>query len=137
MNLHTKSEAQDYLKGLWGNAPEALLGCVIIDFLSRHTDAVHIPFSRFFEIAHQHQIGDKSVVFNVVNYLTGTDLNLLQSGFEYIDGDVVAELDAIQVRAAKSHKINPLTGEEDEEIGGKIFMFFFPSELARQALVTE
>lgn len=131
----TKNDAQNILRELWADMPEAHLGCVIIDFLSAHTDAAHISFSQFFEIARANQIRDDDVVVNVVNYLTGTDLNLLTIAFEYIDGDIVELLEPSQVRAAKYAKINPLTGEADEELGNKIFMFFLPSELAKQALV--
>jgi hypothetical protein len=131
----TKIDAQNILRELWADTPEARLGCVIIDFLSKHTDAAHIPFSQFFEIARENQIGDNDVVANIVNYLTGTHLNLLNTGFEYIDGDIVEQLEPSQVKAAKYNNINPLTGETDDEIGDKIFMFFLPSELAKQALV--
>lgn len=123
------------LKELWEEKPEALLGCVIIDFLSDHTDAVHIPFSQFFELAKRNDIRDTDVVLNIVNYLSGANLKLLDTGFELIDGDTVEQLEPSQVKAAKCDNINPLTGETDDEIGEKIFMFFLPSNLAKQALV--
>ncbi len=130
-----KSEAHSILLELWAGMPEAEAGRVIVDFLAEHTDAAHISFAQFFEVAFQAHILDQRVVLNIVNYLTGADLNLLNTGFEYIEDDIVQPLEIEQVRAAQYRKINPLTGDEDADIGGKIFMFFLPSELAKKALV--
>lgn len=131
---HSRNDAQNVLKEVWGNNPEADFGRIVIDFLSAHADAVHIPFAQFFEIARAHDFEDKNVVLNVINYLTGTHLNLLKTAFEYIDGETVELLEPAQVRAAKQQKINPITGDTDEEVGTKIFMYFLPTELARKAL---
>jgi hypothetical protein len=131
----TKIDAQCVLRTVWGDKPEADFGCVVIDFLSAHADAVHIPFTQFFEIARANQIDDNGVVLNIVNYLTGAHLNLLRTAFEYIDGDTVESLEQAQVRAAKFDKINPLTGDTDEEVGDKIFVYFVPTNLAKEALV--
>jgi hypothetical protein len=130
-----KSDAHSILQELWEGTPEAEAGRLIVEFLSAHTDAVHISFAQLFNVVHKSNTADRSAVLNIVNYLTGSDLNLLKTSFEYIEGDIVQLLDVEQVRAAQYRKINPLTGDEDAEIGGKIFMFFVPSDLAKKALV--
>lgn len=130
----SKTDAQHILRTVWENNPEADFGCLVIDFLSVHGDSAYIPFAQFFEIARVNRVGDNNVVLNVVNYLTGNHLNLLKPAFEYIDGETIKLLEASQVRAAKQNKINPITGDEDEEVGEKIFMYFLPTELARKAL---
>ncbi|RFP23897.1 hypothetical protein [Duganella sp. BJB476] len=132
-----KSAAHSIIGELWAGRPEADAGHVIVDFLAAHTDAVHISFAQFFEIARQAEIKDQNVVLNIITYLTGTDLQLLKTGFEYIEEEIVKPLDIEQVRAARYNKINPITGDEDDEIGSKIFMYFIPSDLAKTALVAE
>jgi hypothetical protein len=132
-----KSAAHSIIGELWAGRPEADAGHLIVDFLAAHTDAVHISFAQFFEVARQAEIKDQNVVVNIVTYFTGADLHLLKTGFEFIEDDVVQPLDIEQVRAAKYNKINPITGDEDAEIGSKIFMFFMPSDLAKTALVAE
>lgn len=130
----TKNDAQHVLLEVWANKPEADFGCVVIDFLAEHADSIHIPFAQFFEIGRVHGIRNNDVVLNVVNYISGTDLQLLTTAFEYIDGETVEPLDQAQVRAAKYEKINPLTGETDEEVGEKIFVYFVLTDLAKQVL---
>jgi len=132
-----KGAAHSILRKLWANRPEAEAGRVIVDFLAEHTDAAHISFAQLFDVAWQAKIKDQAAVLNIVNYLTGGDLNLLKTGFEYIDDEIIQPLDIEQVRAAKYQKINPLTGDEDADVGKKIFMFFMPSELAKTVLVAE
>jgi hypothetical protein len=133
-NPQNRSEAHSILMELWAGRPEAEAGRVIVDFLAQHTDAVHISFAQLFEVARQAQVPDRSAVLNIINYLTGADLNLLKTAFEYIEDDNAQPLDVEQVRAAQYRRINPLTGDEDANIGSKIFMFFLPSELAKKAL---
>lgn len=132
-----RNAAHSIIGELWAGRPEADAGHVIVDFLAAHTDAVHISFAQFFEVARQADIKDQHAVVNIVTYLTGADLHLLKTGFEFIEDDVVQPLDIEQVRAAKYNKINPITGDEDAEIGSKIFMYFIPSDLAKTALVVE
>lgn len=130
-----KNDALAILQKLWAGKPEAEAGRIIVEFLSAHTDAVHISFAQLFDVVGKTRQMDQSAVLNVINYLTGSDLSLLRTGFEYIEGDIVQPLDIDQVRAARFRQINPLTGDKDEEIGSKIFMFFLPSDLAKKALV--
>ena len=132
-----KSDAHLILTELWAERPEAEAGRAIVDFLALHTDAVHISFSQLFAVADEVRIKDRAVVLNIINYFTGADLNLLTTGFEYIEDETVQPLDIEQVRAAKFNNINPVTGDEDSDIGKKIFMFFKPSQLAKTALVVD
>lgn len=131
---HNRSEAQAVLGAVWGERPEAACGRVIIDFLSEHPNAAHIPFAQFLEIARINEIRDTDVVLNIVNYLTGSHLHLLRTAFEYIDGETVEPLNVHQVKAAQQSKVNPLTGDTDEDVGDKIFVYFVPTELARKVL---
>jgi hypothetical protein len=131
-----KNEAIEALTSLWKGRPEAAFGCAIIDYLSVHLDARHIPFSEFFRIATDGKPAEQAVVLNIVNYLSGAQLHLLAKGFEYIEDDFVTEIDSQQARAAYDANINPLTGQFDEVVQKKIFVYFMPSETAKDVLGT-
>ncbi len=134
MTPQNKNEAIEVLTSLWKGRPEEAFGCAIIDYLSDHLDARHIPFSEFFRIALDGKPADQEVVLNIVNYLSGAQLHLLAKGFEYIEDDSVTEIDSQQARAAYDASINPLTGQFDEAVKKKIFVYFMPSEAAKNLL---
>jgi hypothetical protein len=129
-----KNEALQALATLWKGRPEAEFGCAVIDYLSSHLDARHIPFSEFFRIAAAKNFGERDAILNIVNYLSGAQLHLLAKGFEYIEDDRAIEIDSLQAKAAYDANINPLTGQFDEEVKKKIFVYFIPSETAKQVL---
>jgi hypothetical protein len=129
-----RNDAQNFLDEVWGNSPETAFGHLVIDFLSSHTDSVHIPFAQFLEIARANKIQNNDVVLNIVNYLTGANLHLLRTSFEYIDGETVEPLDVLQVKAAQQFRVNPITGDVDEAVGDKIFVYFVPTDLAKEVL---
>ena len=76
----------------------------------------------------------KSSVLNIVNYLSGAHLHLLSKRFEYIEHDSATEIDSLQAKAAYDASINPLTGQFDEAVKKKIFVYFIPSDTAREVL---
>lgn len=131
---NTKAEAQDILRGIWHGRPEADFGCLIINYISENLSARYLPFSDLFKLAKSNHIEHQDVVLNVVNYLTGAHLPLLDTGFEYIEDETVEYLEPDQVKAAYEENINPLTGYFDEDVSKKIFMYLLPSEAAKSAL---
>lgn len=131
---HNKNEALDVLNTLWHGRSEAVFGRAIIDYLSAHLDARHIPFSEFFRITSEGKFAEQDVVLNIVNYLSGAQLHLLAKGFEYIEDDRATEIDSSQAKAAYEANINPLTGQFDDAVKKKIFVYFSPSETAKEVL---
>lgn len=129
-----KNEALQVLATLWKGRPEAEVGCAVVNYLSSNLDARHIPFSEFFRIAADQNFEKPDAILNIVNYLSGAHLHLLAKGFEYIEDDRVIAIDSLQAKAAYDANINPLTGQFDEAVNKKIFMYFFPSETAKQVL---
>lgn len=131
---NTKAEAHNILQGVWHGRPEADFGCLIINYISENLDAKYLPFSDLFKIARSHHIEQQDVVLNVVNYLTGAHLPLLDAGFEYIEDEIVEGLNPDQVKAAYTENINPLSGYIDQDVAKKIFMYLLPSKAAKSAL---
>ncbi|MGX9732316.1 hypothetical protein ACWYXO_17050 [Janthinobacterium aestuarii] len=134
MRPRNKNEAQEILITLWRGRPEAAFGCAVIDYLSNHLDARHIPFSEFFRLGADGKPAEQTVVINIINYLSGAHLHLLAKGFEYIEGDLPIEIDSLQAKAAYDASINPLTGQFDEAVKRKIFVYFMPSDAAKEVL---
>jgi len=129
-----KHDAIEVLAALWNGRAEADFGCAIIDYLETHLDARHIPFSEFFRITANGEFAEQDVVLNIVNYLSGAHLHLLSNRFEYIEDDSATEIDSLQAKAAYRASINPLTGQFDETVKKKIFVYFVPSDTAREVL---
>lgn len=134
MHPQNKNEAQEILIALWRGRPEAAFGCAVIDYLSNNLDARHIPFSEFFRLSVDGKPTEKAVVLNIVNYLSGAHLHLLAKGFEYIEDDLPIEIDSLQAKAAYDASINPLTGQFDDAVRRKIFVYFMPSDAAKEVL---
>ncbi|WP_128140947.1 hypothetical protein OPV09_02230 [Janthinobacterium sp. TB1-E2] len=134
MKFNNKTEVREALESIWRGRQEADFGRVVVEYLSLHLDAKHIPVSEFFKIAHNVNISAPDVILNIVNFFSGAHINLLDAGFEYIEKDDIEDLDSDQVRAAYDGKINPLTGQHDEDVAKKIFMYFLPSDVAKIAL---
>ncbi|NQE51899.1 hypothetical protein [Herbaspirillum rubrisubalbicans] len=133
--MQSKEDAHEILSDLWKGRPEEEAGRLIIEYLAQHIEAKHISLADLIQVASKQE---RRAVLNIINYLSGEDLNLLDSKFEYVaeDESSIFELDLAQVKAARSQFINPLSGESDEDVLDKIFMFFVPSDLAREALKT-
>lgn len=134
MMLNNKAEIITYFNSVWAERPEAAIGLVIIEFLAMHIDsAKQYSIATFFDVAKQVSGQEKNAVLNVVNYLSGSDLNLLAVNVELIEDNEVFMLDDEQVVAAKN-MINPRTGEIDPDIKSKLFLIFSPSDMAKKIL---
>lgn len=129
-----KAETLSYFRTVWAMRPEADVGPAIIEFLASHIESKYLPITAFFEIAKQFCGQEKNSVINVINYLSGSDLNLLKANFELIEEGEILSLDTEQVTAAKDHGVNPRTGEFDPELADKIFLCFSPSDTAKKVL---
>jgi hypothetical protein len=129
-----KNDALEIVATLWKGRPEAAFGCAVINYISDHLDARHIPFSEFFRLPSEGKPADHAVVLNIINYLSGAQLHLLAKGFEYIEDDRPVAIDSLQAKAAYEASINPMTGQFDEAVKKKIFVYFMPSEAAKVVL---
>ena len=130
----SKEEAVAGLARVWGDSPETRVGRAIIDLVAKNLDNSFLPLSLFFEAAEGLHSSEDDAVLNVVNFLAGAGSQLLKLQLEYIDDDVVVELDDDEARDASEQNINPLTGDLDEELPKKLFICFSPSAVARRAL---
>lgn len=134
MSPHNKTEAINHFLDIWSERPETDIGILIIEFLAAHLDSKNLPITTFFEIAKQSLSQDKNAVMNVVNYLSGADLNLLTVEVELIEGHEILILEPEQVVAARTRSIHPISGEIDAELSSKLYLCFTPSETAKKTL---
>jgi len=130
----SKAEALEGLLRVWGDSPEARAGRTILELIADNLDSSFLPLSLFFEATDSVQPDEKTVVLNVLNFISGANQQLLKLQLEYIDDDEVRLLDDDAAKAAAEHGINPITGESDSSLGSKLFICFTPSEVARRAL---
>ncbi|MBN9132310.1 MAG: hypothetical protein J0H48_02955 [Nitrosospira multiformis] len=119
---------------MWAEKPEADVGLALIEFLSSHIEATNLTFTTFFEATRNISNGDRNALINVVNYLAGSDLNLLDVGLELIENEEIFPLDYEQAKAARNENVHPITGEFDPNLTSKLFFCFSPSATAKRAL---
>lgn len=135
MPVNTRSEAKKHLEREWGGRPEAPVGALIIDYLAEHLDSNYLPLSAFFDATKSiNAENKKSVVVNVVNYLTGDALPFLMLELEYIDGEEVVRLSREEASAATKRSINPLSGDFDPELPTKLYVCYSVSEVGKTVL---
>lgn len=136
MEPSSKKEALDYFESVWAARPEHDIGISIIEYLSNHISATTIPISVFIDIAKAASAENvhKAYVLSMVNYFSGRDLNLLTVEVELIIDEDIYHLTSEEVFAANIANINPLTGEYDADLKGKLFLCFTPSPLAQKIL---
>ncbi len=136
MSLSSKSEVIDYFESVWAKRSEHDIGLAIIEYLASHIDARTLPMTVFLDAAKFFikKDEDKQTVFSIINYLAGSDLNLLIIEIELIEDDEIYYLEPDQAFAATNYLINPTTGIVDPDIKSKLFVCFTPSELARKVL---
>ncbi|PAK12946.1 hypothetical protein CJO66_21675 [Burkholderia ubonensis] len=129
-----KAEALAGLASVWGDRPETQVGHVILDLVAENLDSRFLPLSAFFEATNSVRSDQQLTVLNVVHFFAGAGVQLLTLQLEYIDDDEVILLDDDAAKAASEHNINPVTGEQDNELNTKLFICYAPSDVARRAL---
>jgi hypothetical protein len=135
VTIRTRQDFLDIFRLDWAEGDELRLSLAILDFVAAHPDTAHIPYARVQELARAASLRDPLVVERVIQYLTGAGGHLLDLGAELIDEtDNVHRLDNEDFELALTRGINPLTGEWDEDLKQKLFVYFRPSKLAQQVL---
>lgn len=130
-----KAEALAELASVWGGRPETQVGHVILDLVAENLDCRFLPLTAFFEATDSVRSDQQLTVLNVVHFFAGAGVQLLTLQLEYIDDDEVILLDDDAAKAASEHNINPVTGEQDNELSTKLFICYAPSDVARRALM--
>lgn len=131
-----KAELIRRFHAVWQDGDEFNLSIAILELLQKLPSANHIPMSRFHALARENLLTrDPNLTHRVVQYLCGADSPVLSLGAELIDEfDSVYQLKEEELQLAIQSNLNPLTGQIDEELRNKIYVYFYPSELAKNIL---
>lgn len=91
----------------------------------------HLSVNRLWKNA---QVLDFEIFTPVITYLTGARLPLLNICYEFIDGDLIEQVDTSEVKEAASTGsfIHPITGYSVPDYESKLFVYF---ELSPEATV--
>lgn len=131
--MTSRDDLHQKVRLTWGDSEELRLALLIFDFIAQDPYAAHIPYSRFQKIAKEQALQDPHVVERVLQYLTGADSHVLELGAELIEGDdEIRRLRPDEFALVVSDQIHPLTGERDESLPSKVFVYFSPSKLAQE-----
>ncbi|WP_321866752.1 hypothetical protein [Paraburkholderia tropica] len=134
-------EAKDRVVDVWRDSAEATLCLALVDLLAKHASAMdRVTFALIHRVANENNVRDEKVVAEVVQFLIGHDLHLLDPVYEYID-----DRDRVYVISYKDMKATFSTGEfyppesneADPDFEDKIFLSFVPSVLARGMAATQ
>jgi hypothetical protein len=109
-----------------GEGPEARITRALLHFLSKHptTSHINIQLIKNIDIDLKNEVSDKTIL-KTLQLLIG--LGLLEMNFEVLDSDEIPHDIRTEVaKEAIANKINPLTGQVDEEIEKKILYYFSP-----------
>ncbi len=122
------------IRDTWGDSEEALLAELIVELVESDLKANYIPYSQLKGIANARELQGSHVTERVVQYLLGAESHVLELGAELIEDDDVHRLDRDAFSMASLHHIHPITGEKDEALPSKLFVYFYPSDFAREVL---
>jgi hypothetical protein len=135
--MATTDELLERLERAFGRGNERLVAERLIEFLARHAETSHINLQLVRQLTPEAASGSlDQVILRTLQFLAGDGVALLDTRFEIVDAeDHPHGLDRQEVKDALSLKVNPLTGENDPEVGAKITMFFAPLPEAMSRLV--
>lgn len=132
-----KSELISRIHAVWQDGDEFRLSLAILELLQKLPSANHIPMSRFHALARENALtNDPHLAHRVVQYLCGADSPVLGLGAELIDdADGIYQLKNEELQQAIQSNLNPLTGNIDDQLRNKMFVYFYPSEFAKTILM--
>jgi hypothetical protein len=134
-----KEELLRQIYAVWREGDEFSLSVAIIELIQKFPSVRHMPMTRFQQLARENSLTkDPYLSQRVVQYLCGADSPVLNIGAELIEeDDEVYQLKADELRLAVNHKLHPLTGEIDETLADRIFVYFYPSEFIKDILAKD
>lgn len=113
-----------------GGHPSVRAACLaIVDYLAGQPgqNLQHITFGALGRIAGTTSLAE---IMPAIRYLTGATLPLLDTQFEFIDGEFIEPISTTDVAEARESGIfyHPESGEQVADFATKIFMHFSLSE---------
>jgi hypothetical protein len=130
------------LEGLsrtFGDGHEREVASKLLEFLAAHSETSHLTLQFVRQLTPGANSGkhDRAIV-RTLQYLAGDAIRMLDTKFELIDEyDAVHDLTNEEVNECLKDKVNPITGEFDENIGQKIVIYFCPTLEVRRLLQNE
>ncbi|MFL9944285.1 hypothetical protein [Paraburkholderia graminis] len=128
-----KKEAIQRVQAVWDTSPAASLCVAIVDQLAE--GVLHrLTFGQLYRLASKNDASQDDIA-RAVQYLTGNDLHLLDTEFEFIDENddtyyfAMQDLNEAQHEGALYH---PESGELIDNYEERVFPTFVPSSLAKE-----
>lgn len=135
MDFANRNQLIERLRSVWNEGDELRLSVSILEMIETQPSLLHIPYSHLQRLAKKLEMKDPAVVQRVVEYLTGAESHVLELCAELIEeDDTVHALTQDDLQLAMNSGVNPLTGLQDSTLQDCIFVFFSPSQMARQVL---
>jgi hypothetical protein len=133
-----KTEAVQRVKAVWDKSPAAALCVAIVDQLAEGV-LQRLTFGQLYGLASKSQASQEDIA-RALQYLTGHDLHLLDTEFEFIDeNDDIFYFNVDDLNDARhdGDLFHPDTGEKIDNYEERVFPTFVPSSLAKEILANE
>ncbi|MBN3808762.1 hypothetical protein [Paraburkholderia sp. Ac-20347] len=130
-----KEEAIQRVQAVWDRSPAALLCVAIVDQLA--AGVLHrLTFGQLYRLASKNEASQDDIA-RALQYLTGHDLHLLDTEFEFIDENdetFYFALHDLRVAEREGALYHPESGELIDNYEERVFPTFVPSSLAKEIL---
>jgi hypothetical protein len=124
----------EQLHRVFGGGVERNVAVGLLDYLSRNPGTTHITLQLVRQIAGMKQDDDRAIV-RTLQYLAGDGVGLLVTRFEYVDeDDSPHDLTDEEVEAVVKYGVNPITGDSDASVRGRITVYFSPTDEATRVV---
>jgi len=128
-----KKEAIQQVQAVWDKSPAALLCVAIVDQLAEGV-LQRLTFGQLYRLASKNEASQDDIA-RALQYLTGHDLHLLDTEFEFIDENDETFYFALQdlsVAEREGALYHPESGELIDNYEERVFPTFVPSSLAKE-----
>ncbi len=118
---------------VWEDTPAATLCVAIVDAIAGGV-LERLTFGQLYLLAKKSKAADADIA-RALQYLTGSDLHLLDTEFEFIDENEETfyfDSEEIGVASREGALFHPETGDSIENYKDRLFPTFVPSSLAKE-----
>lgn len=133
-----RTEAIERVQAVWDKSPAAALCVAIVDQLAEGV-LKRLTFGQLYGLATKSD-ASKEDIARALQYLTGHDLHLLDTEFEFIDENEETfyfNLDDLNTARHDGDLFHPESGERIDNYEERVFPTFVPSSLAKEILSNE
>jgi hypothetical protein len=124
----------EQIKEDWDSKPQADICIDILDYLLRvpTQNLLHISYGSLKKIISQRV--EESDLLMAIQYLSGERTPILEVRFEFIEDDEIYSLPNSEIKLAREtgQLVHPETGELIDDFEDKTYMYFEPSQLAKE-----